>query len=40
MDVVEETKMEDVEDVMEMEDEEEEVEQMPKLMLSTPKNPL
>ena len=34
------TEMEDVEDVMEMEDEEEDVEQPPKLMLSTPTNPL
>ena len=40
VDVVEGTKMEDVEDVMEMEDEEEDVEQMPKPMLSTPTNPL
>ena len=40
LDVVEETEMEDVEDVMEMEDEEEDMEQPPKLMLSTLKNPL
>ena len=37
VDVVEGTEMEDI---MEMEDEEEDVEQMPKLMLSTPMNPL
>ena len=40
VDMVEETKMEDVEDAMEMEDEEEDVEKMPKPMLSMPMNPL
>ena len=40
VDVLEGMEMEDVEDIMEMEEEEEDVEQTPKLMLSTPKNPL
>ena len=40
VDMVEAMEMEDVGDVMEMEDKGEDVEQMPKLMLSTPMNPL